>query len=254
VSSEFTPTGAMNDSVIIWDIETIPDLQGFAAANYLVGKTDAEIREAMGDKFPKHIYHSIACIGALIAHCKDGGWTIDAVGAPHIGERSEKELVQSFVDQIADLKPQLVTFNGNSFDLPVLRYRAMVHGVAAPGLSARPYFNRYTDDAVDLCDVLSSFSSQAKATLHEICKVMGLSGKPTAIDGGEVARYCQEGRIKEVADYCETDIVNTYRVWLRYELFRGRLTNAAFVASETNLDEFIRLRGNTKPHLVDLAR
>ena len=58
----------MNGSVIIWDIETIPDLQGFAAANYLVGKTDAEIREVMGDKFPKHIYHSIVCIGALIAH------------------------------------------------------------------------------------------------------------------------------------------------------------------------------------------
>jgi len=83
---------------------------------------------------------------------------------------------------------------------------------------------------------------------------MGMPGKPTGIHGGEVARYCLEGRIKEVADYCETDIVNTYRVWLRYELFRGRLTNAAFVASETNLDDFIKLRGNTKPHLSDLLR
>jgi 3'-5' exonuclease len=59
---------------------------------------------------------------------------------------------------------------------------------------------------------------------------------------------------KGVADYCETDIVNTYRVWLRYELFRGRLTNPGLEASETNLIDFIRLRGNTKPHLVDLAR
>jgi predicted PolB exonuclease-like 3'-5' exonuclease len=152
---------AMNGNVIIWDIETIPDLQGFAAANYLVGKSDAEIREVMGDKFPKHIYHSIVCIGALVAHREDDKWCVDAIGAPHIGKRSEKELVQAFVDKIADLNPQLVTFNGNSFDLPVLRYRAMVHGVVAPGLSARPYFNRYTDDAIDLCDVLSSFSSQA---------------------------------------------------------------------------------------------
>jgi 3'-5' exonuclease len=62
----------------------------------------------------------------------------------------------------AELSPQLVTFNGNSFDLPVLRYRAMVHGVSAPGLSARPYFHRYTEDAIDLCDALSSFSSQGK--------------------------------------------------------------------------------------------
>ena len=70
-----------------------------------------------------------------------------------------------------------MTFNGSSFDLPVLRYRAMLHKVPAIGLSARPYFNRYTDDAMDLCDVLSSFSPQAKSTLHELCRVMGLPGK-----------------------------------------------------------------------------
>ena len=57
-----------------------------------------------------------------------------------------------------------MTFNGNSFDLPVLRYRAMVHGVYAPGLCARSYFHRYTEDAVDLCDALSSFSPGGKAT------------------------------------------------------------------------------------------
>jgi hypothetical protein len=70
--------------------------------------------------------------------------------------------IAAFVDRIAELTPQLVMFNGSSFDLPVLRYRAMTHSIAAPGLSARLYFNRYTDDAIDLCDVLSSFSSQAK--------------------------------------------------------------------------------------------
>jgi 3'-5' exonuclease len=81
-----------------------------------------------------------------------------------------------------------------------------------------------------------------------------MQGKPSGMHGGEVARYCLEGRIKEVADYCETDIVNTYRVWLRHELFRGRLTNARLEGSETNLVEFIRSRGNTKPHLIDLIR
>jgi predicted PolB exonuclease-like 3'-5' exonuclease len=80
----------------------------------------------------------------------------------------------------------------------------MVHGVSAPGLSVRPYFNRYTEDAIDLCDVFSSFSPQGKATLHEISRVMGLPGKPKGFDGGEVERYFREGKIKEVADYCET--------------------------------------------------
>jgi len=73
----------------------------------------------------------------------------------------------------------------------------------------RPYFNRYTDDALDLCDALSSFNSQGRATLHELCRVMGLLGKPDSIDGSEVANYHREGRIQEIADYCETDIVNT---------------------------------------------
>ena len=76
----------------------------------------------------------------------------------------------------------------------------MVHGVSAPGLSARPYFHRYTEDAVDLCDVFSSFTQQGKATLHEISRVMGLPGKPKGFDGSEVERYFREGKIKEIAE------------------------------------------------------
>jgi 3'-5' exonuclease len=129
----------------------------------------------------------------------------------------------------------------------------MVHGVAAPGLSSRPYFNRYTEDAVDLCDVLSSFSPQGKTTLHELCRVMGLPGKPDGITGGEVEKFYLDGRIREIAEYCESDVVNTYRVWLRHELFRGRLSSAEFQASEASLVDFIKARGNTKPHLADLT-
>jgi 3'-5' exonuclease len=232
----------MKPNIIVWDLETVPDLRGFATANDLVGKPDAEIREAIGDKFPKHIYRAIVCIGALVAHWEADQWAVDAVGAPHVGERTEKQLISAFCDKIAELSPQLVTFNGNSFDLPVLRYRAMVHGVSAPGLSVRPYFKRYTEDAIDLCDALSSFSSQGKATLHEISRVIGLPGKPKGFDGGEVERYYREGKIKEVADYCETDVVGTYQVWLRYELFRGTLSQQAFEASERNLADFMKIK------------
>jgi len=227
-------------NLIVWDIETVPDIKGFAAANGLGGQTDDEIRAAMGDKFPKHIYHSIVCIGALVAHQENGRWIVDALGAPHVGERSEKLLISSFVDRIAELSPQLITFNGSSFDLPVLRYRAMAHGLAAPGLAARPYYNRYSEDAIDLCDVLSSFTSQGKAKLHEIACVMGLPGKPDGMSGSEVEQYYREGRIREIAAYCESDVVNTYRLWLRYELFRGRLSVADFQASDLNVVERIK--------------
>jgi predicted PolB exonuclease-like 3'-5' exonuclease len=126
----------------------------------------------------------------------------------------------------------------------------MTHKVSALGLSARPYFNRYTDDAIDLCDVLSSFAPNAKASLHEMCRVMGLPGKPDGIHGGEVEKYFRGGRIKEIAEYCESDVVNTYRVWLRYELFRGKLTKQGHEASEANLHNFIIARSNTKHSLI----
>ena len=98
--------------------------------------------------------------------------------------------------------------------------------------------------------MLASFSPQNKASLHELCRVMGLPGKPDGIDGSEVEKYVREGRIAEVAAYCETDVVNTYRVWLRYELFRGRLSENGLQASEANLSDYIRSRSNTKPHLA----
>jgi 3'-5' exonuclease len=101
--------------------------------------------------------------------------------------------------------------------------------------------------------VLSSFNSQSKVTLHELCRVMGLPGKPDGISGADMERYYREGRIREIAEYCESDVVNTYRVWLRYELFRGRLSRPEFEASEAGLVDFIKARGNTKPHLAGLA-
>jgi 3'-5' exonuclease len=68
---------------------------------------------------------------------------------------------------------------------------------------------------------------------------MGLPGKPQGMDGGEVEKYYRDGRIKEIAEYCESDVINTYRVWLRYELFRGKLTKQSYEASEANLQKFL---------------
>ena len=83
--------------VLVWDIETVPDLAGFAAANGHEGKTEDEIRAELGEKFPKHIYHSIVCIGALIAHQQDDRWVVDALGAPHVGDRSDAALASFLI-------------------------------------------------------------------------------------------------------------------------------------------------------------
>ena len=115
----------------------------------------------------------------------------------------------------------------------------MIHEVFAPGMHNRAYFHRYTDDNVDLCDVLSSFSYGAKVKLDELSRIMGLPGKPDGIDGSQVEAYFNAGRIQEIADYCKSDVINTYRLWLRHELFRGRLDQSTFEFSERDVGRLL---------------
>jgi len=236
-------------TVVVWDLETVPDLAAAARMLDLGAAPEAKVREALGSAFPKHPLHKIVCIGALVASRQSEGWRIDALGAPHIGERTEAKLISDFIEKIGELLPQLITFNGHSFDLPVLRYRAMVNRVSAGGLQVRQYFHRYTDHALDLCDALGSYMPGAKVKLDEVSKILGLTGKPEGIDGSRVEEMVLTGQIEEVARYCESDVLNTYRVWLVYELFRGSITAKEVDWSEMQIRDFVVARQAANPHL-----
>jgi predicted PolB exonuclease-like 3'-5' exonuclease len=93
--------------------------------------------------------------------------------------------------------------------------------IQRPGLECRKYWYRYGDDALDLCDALACFSAGAKISLRDLCRSLGFPGKPADIDGSEVERFFNEGRINEIAGYCETDVVSTYLIWLVYEFSRN---------------------------------
>jgi 3'-5' exonuclease len=237
-------------SVIVWDLESVPDLAAAARMLDLGAASEADVRQALGSSFPKHPLHKIVCIGALIASRQPEGWRVDALGAPHIGERTEAELISAFVERVGQLRPQLITFNGHRFDLPVLRYRAMVNRVSAGGLQVRPYFHRFTDDALDLCDALGSFSPGARVKLDELSKILDLPGKPEGLDGSRVEEMVGAGQIEEVARYCESDVLNTYRVWLVYELFRGSISAKELDWSEAQIRDFVANRKSSNPHLL----
>src|SRR4051794_40318720 len=102
----------MSDHVLIWDLETTPDLNCIARVQGLSEHDEVGAREALGDKFPKLPFHKIVCVGALRAERSDLGWHVRYLGAPHLGERSEAELIQDFSNRIQTSKPRLVSFNG----------------------------------------------------------------------------------------------------------------------------------------------
>lgn len=240
------------DHVLVFDIESVADLPCVARVHGCPEGDDEAAREALGGKFPKLIFHKIVALGALIAERREDGWHVLSLGAPHIGERTEAEMLTAFCERIGQFRPRLVGWNCASFDLPVLRYRSMINRVAAPGLEGRRYWYRYGDDSLDLCDALACYEGRGKVALHDLCRALGFPGKPSDIDGSEVERYVQEGRIAEVAEYCQTDVASTYRVWLVHELFRGGLTKAEFEVSEANLLGFVRERIEAKPYLAHL--
>ncbi len=147
-------------------------------------------------------------------------------------DSSEAEIVGRFFDGIARYTPDLVSWNGGGFDLPVLQYRALKHGIQAPryweiGESDRDfkwnnYLNRYHWRHVDLMDVLANFSPRANAKLDEIATMLGFPGK-LGMDGSQVWGKYLEGGVREIRNYCETDVLNTWLVYLRFEHMRGNL-------------------------------
>lgn len=141
----------------------------------------------------------------------------------------EEKLVQGFFSYFERLKPRLVSYNGRTFDLPVLKYRAMSYGIPSKLLHNscdkwNSYTSRYSSDwHCDLLEVLSDYGVSARCKLNEVCAVMGFPGK-FGVDGSQVAGMIDEGRVQEVQDYCETDVLNTYLAYLRYQMHTGTLS------------------------------
>jgi hypothetical protein len=160
------------------------------------------------------------------------GLKVFSIGEP---EAKEKDAIQRFFDGIDKLVPQLVSWNGGGFDLPVLNHRALVHGVAAPkfwdqGEDDRDfrynnYVSRYHGRHLDLMDVLALYQPRNNAPLDEVAQLAGLPGK-IGIGGAAVWPAYLEGRLAEIRHYCEADTANTYLLYLRFQRLRGALTEA----------------------------
>jgi predicted PolB exonuclease-like 3'-5' exonuclease len=164
---------------------------------------------------------------------------------------SEEELVTRFW-QIFENAQTLVTFNGRGFDLPVLETRALKYGLSLPryfgaGQSRNTYRgSRYSDAFhIDLCDFISNFgAAYRRSSLNLLAKLIGLPGKYT-IEGEDVEYLFRLGRLKEINQYCVTDVLQTYFLFLRVELLRGKMDRTSYRETVAAAREELIQRANS---------
>jgi predicted PolB exonuclease-like 3'-5' exonuclease len=227
--------------ILVFDIETVPDAEGLRKLWELGPEvSDAAVielvsqrrRQATGNDFlPPHVHRVVAISCALRERDSVRVWSLGTASD------SEREIVQRFFDGIEKYTPQLVSWNGASFDLPVLHYRALFHGI--PGccyweagdsnkdFRYNNYLSRYHARHTDLMDILAGYQNRAWAPLDEIARLCGLPGK-LGMEGSQVYPAFMRGEIAAIRDYCETDVANTYLLFQRFQLIRGLLTPEAY--------------------------
>ncbi|MGI9200604.1 MAG: 3'-5' exonuclease [Woeseiaceae bacterium] len=218
-----------------FDIETVPDVE-FGRRMWDLGDiSDESVASAMffkqqqksgSDFLPLHQHRIVAISVALRSGDTFKVWSLGEE------DSDEAELVRRFYDGIDRYTPDLVSWNGGGFDLPVLHYRALKHGVQAPryweqGDTDREfrynnYLSRFHWRHVDLMDVLAGFQPRARASLDQTAVLLGYPGK-LGMSGDKVWDRFLAGKIGDIRDYCETDVINTWLVYLRFEHMRGNL-------------------------------
>jgi predicted PolB exonuclease-like 3'-5' exonuclease len=227
-------------NIFVFDIETIPDVESGRRLYDLGDLDDAATGKAMlqlrqqqtgGEFLPLHL-HRICAISVVLRHA-------DQLRVWSLGDADsgEAELLQLFFDDLDQFTPILVSWNGGGFDLPVLHYRSLLHGIQAPrywdtGTDHRDfkwnnYLGRYHERHIDLMDVLSGYQVRATAKLDEVATMLGFPGK-MGMSGARVWDEFQQGNIEGIRTYCETDVLNTYLVYLRFQLIRGHLSRSAY--------------------------
>jgi len=198
------------------------------------------------DFFPVPFHIPIA-ISTLQA---DENYRIRSLKSSGVDRFTEKELVARFWETFENART-LVTFNGRGFDLPVLESRALKYGIPLPryfaaGEGRSTYRgSRYSDAYhIDLCDFLSNFGAYQRNSLNLWAKLIGLPGKYT-IAGEDVEYLFRQGRQKEVNQYCMTDVLQTYLLFLRVELLRGKLEKTAYETVVTAAREELAQQANS---------
>lgn len=252
-------------SILVFDIESVPDYEAGRKIHKLSDDlSDKDVVKAMqhlqfqksGSEFmPLHL-QKIVAISVLF----EKGDTLKVWSLGNV-QSNEKEIIQRFYEGVDQHTPTLVSWNGGGFDLPVLNYRSLLHGIQAPrywetgdddsSFRYNNYISRFHWRHTDLMDVLANYQPRAGAKLDQIATMLGFPGK-FGMDGSLVWEKFQEGAIEEIRNYCETDVLNTYLVFLQFEMIRGRCSRGLLEQKLERVKQL--LRDSEEDHLLEFLQ
>ncbi len=253
-------------NILVFDVETIPDIDSGKKIFNLEGLSDKNAAELMFShryqksngrtEFLQHYLHKIVAISVVLK-------TDDKLSVWSLGDKdsTETELLERFFEGIERYTPVIVSWNGSGFDLPVIHYRSLIHGVVAQrywengdddqSFRWNNYLSRFHSRHTDLMDVLSGYITTARAPLNEIATILGFPGK-MGMSGEKVWDCYLDGDIESIRNYCETDVLNTYLIYLKYQLMRGRLTNDLYITECQKVCDM--LENENKIHLKEFLK
>ena len=242
--------------VLVFDIETVadidaakriyPELAALDDADALTALQSLRIQEA-GHDFMRTPLQRIVCISAL--YVKDG--EIKQLFSLSAEQLSECEILRKFFRAFShfDELPQLVSWNGSGFDMPVLMYRAMLYDLSVPLLFEEGdkvrnmrydnYVNRYHSRHLDLMDRFSQFGASPRQSMDVVASLYGLPGK-TDVDGSMVGDLVAAGDWQTLTTYCESDVLNTWLIYLRWQRLTAQLSSEAHEAWQEKTKVYLK--------------
>ena len=204
--------------LVCLDIETVPD---------------RDLIPDWGDEFPpKPIQHRVVAVSlveATIERQADGSerYLVERCRSGGQADWHEEQILRKFWEYFSTVQARIVTWNGKGFDLPVLRTRSMIYGIAAAswylqGSRWENYTQRYAPDwHCDLMEQLSDYRACTSMGLNDMAHALGLPGKLGG-HGSEVDAMVKRGEIDQVRAYCEGDCLNLFALYVRWALLSGR--------------------------------
>lgn len=251
-------------NILVFDIETVPDIASGKKIYDLEGLSDEDVLRAIqhlrnqqtGSEFMPHYMQHIVAISSVLS-------TVDSFQVWSLGslESTEKELLERFFGGLEKYNPTLVSWNGSGFDLPVIHYRSLLHGVVAhnywqtgdedTSFRYNNYLSRFHWRHIDLMDVLAAYQPRAFAKLDHVATMLGFPGK-LGMDGSKVCDAYLAGELEPIRNYCEIDALNTYLIYLRFELMRGKLLQNEYDKKCEQARTF--LSAANKPHFSEFIK